>query len=130
MKPLVLDSSAMIAIALREKRGDQARRMIRAVPGNCFIHAVNAFEVVCVLIRKGVAKDGAWNVLTTGGVMIVDEIPSEMTRRAVDLKLEDQDLSLGDCHCLAFAEDIGGQLLTTDERLAGASKIVKTVHLQ
>ena len=35
--PVVMDSSAMLAIALGERRGDTVLRAIRANPGHCYI---------------------------------------------------------------------------------------------
>ena len=128
--PVVMDSSAMLAIALGERRGDAVMGIIRANPFHCYIHAINAYEVATRLMSDGVDIQEAWEAATLGGVQLVDEIPMDMSLRAVTLKGKHRYLSLGDCHCLAFAEEMGGQLLTTDERLADASKIVKAVHLQ
>jgi len=128
--PVILDSSVLLAIALIEKRGEKARSLIRASRGYCYIHSVNAYEVASKLMIKGANESDAWDAAAFGGVILIDEISDEMSRLAARLKVPHQYLSLGDCHCLAFAEEMGGQLLITDERLAGASKIVKTVHLQ
>ena len=129
--PVVMDSSAMIAVALQERRGSVVIDHVRAHPGNCFIHAVNAFEVVTVLVRKGLAEADAWNAVTFGGVLVSEEVTETMTRFAVALKLSNKDFSLGDCHCLAFAEEMGGSLLTTEGDLANAaSKAIKAVHVK
>ena len=127
--PVVLDSSALVAIALGEKRGERAKRVIREAPGQCFIHAVNAFEVFVVLARNEVSQADAWRAVSFGGVLVVDEIPEEMTLRAAALKIAHEHLSLGDCHCVAFAEEMGGCLLTTDERLASVSTSINMLHL-
>ena len=128
--PVVMDSSAMIAIALVESRGASVLQIIRANPGSCFIHSVNAYEVASRLMEEGVGFNEAWEASLFGGVLMVDEIPLDMSRRAVLLKNNNRHLSLGDCHCLAFAEGMGGSLLTTDERLAEASTIITAIHLK
>ena len=130
MEAFVMDSSAMLAIALGERRGKQAERAILANPGRCYIHSINAYEVACRLMSDGVDFVEAWKAAAFGGVRRLNFISLDMSLRAVRLKYARRDLSLGDCHCLAFAEEVDGTLLTTDSRLALASKIVKTVHLQ
>jgi PIN domain nuclease of toxin-antitoxin system len=127
--PVVMDSSAMSAIALAEQRARRVVEAIRAYPDACFIHSVNAYEVAAKLVGEGIDLPGAWKAATFGGVRIVTEITGKISLRAVELKIAAGDLSLGDCHCLAFAEGMGGCILTTDGRLAKASKIIETVYL-
>jgi len=128
--PFVMDSSAMIAIAYEEKRGRTVWKTIRANIGSCHIHSVNAYEVAAKLMSSGASLVDAWKAATAGGVRLMDTISLDMSLRAVTLKQTYSDLSLADCHCLAFAEDIGGSLLTTDPYLADASKIVEAIHLE
>ena len=127
--PVIMDSSAMIAIALREKRGEQARQIIRSAPGSCFIHAVNAFEVVAVLMRRGLREADAQRAVTFGGVILVEETPEKLIYHAARIKDAHSDLSLGDCHCLAFAEEMKGYLLTTEEELTKALTTIKVIRL-
>jgi len=123
-----MDSSAMLSIALSEKRGTSVVNLIRANPGSCYIHAANAVEVAYKLLERGVEENVAWDAVVFGGVFVVDDIPDRMSRRAARLKNDNQHLSLGDCLCLAFAEEMGGSLLTTDGRLAEACP--RSVHIQ
>jgi len=128
--PVVMDSSAMIAIALAEPRARLVVETLRAHPGACYIHSVNAYEVAARLVSEGIELPEAWKAAAFGGVQIVSEIAAKMSLRAVEIKTGKESLSLGDCHCLAFAEGMGGSLLTTDERLAEASTIIKAIHLK
>ena len=109
----------MLAIALSEKRGGGVVNLIRANPGNCYIHAANAVEVAYKLLVRGVEETTAWDAVVFGGVFVVDDIPDRMSRRAALLKKDNEHLSLGDCLCLAFAEEMGGSLLATDKQLVG-----------
>ncbi len=50
--PIVLDASALIAIALGEQGDGIVADIMDAAAGNCFIHAINAFEVAYKLFLR------------------------------------------------------------------------------
>ena len=131
--PVVMDSSAMIAIALAEPRARLAEEAIRAHPRGCFILSIHAYEVAAKLTEKGIDLPGAWRAATFGGVRMVNLVTAKMAFRAAEIKMARRDLSLGDCHCLAFAEGMNGCLLTTDGRMAefaaGNVMDLETIHL-
>lgn len=119
MSSVILDASALLAIALDEPG---AESVVRYMASGAYIHAVNAFEVATKLMRKAVVEEDAWSAAAFGGVIMIDEAGSPINRRAARLKYENQHLSLGDCFCLALAEDMKGYVVTSD----GGFAIAKT----
>lgn len=112
MMPVILDASALLAIALDEPgAGEVVRHM---ASGETYIHAVNAFEVAAKLMTKALTEEDAWSATAFGGVMTIDEAGNPINRRAARLKYANQHLSLGDCFCLALAEDMKGSVITSD----------------
>ncbi len=118
--PLVLDASALIAIALREPGDDVVAAIMDTAIGNCFIHAINAFEVAYKLMTKKVSEAEAWNAAAFGGAVKIDDAGDFVGKRAARLKISAPSLSLGDCFCIALAEDFGGRVLTSDGGFAKA----------
>ncbi len=125
MTPAILDASALLAIALDEPgAADVVRHMI---PGKTYIHAVNAFEVAAKLMAKAVSEADAWSAATFGGVITIDEAGIPINRRAARLKHANPHLSLGDCFCLALAEDMRGCAITSDGGFAIAETSARVV---
>jgi PIN domain nuclease of toxin-antitoxin system len=111
---IVLDASALIAVALHEPGGEAVLDRIRSAPGNAIIHAINVFEVVSKLMAKGVPEAEAWESADFGGILRIEDVGDYMVRNAVRLKQANPHLSLGDCFCLALAEDVEGYALSSD----------------
>jgi PIN domain nuclease of toxin-antitoxin system len=125
MTPAILDACALLAIALDEPgAGDVVRHM---VPGETYTHAVNAFEVAAKLMAKTVTEDDAWSAAAFGGVITIDEAGGPINRCAARLKYANRHLSLGDCFCLALAEDMKGSVITCDGGFAIAKTSAKVV---
>ncbi len=112
--PLVLDASALLAIALREPGDDVVVGFMDTAVGNCFIHAINAFEVASKLMGKNVSEAEAWEAAAFGGAIKIDDAGDFVGKRAARLKVSTPALSLGDCFCIALAEDLEGRVLTSD----------------
>lgn len=112
--PIILDASALLAIALREPGDDVVVKFIDSAVGNCFIHAINAFEVAYKLMAKDVTEAEAWDAAAFGGAVKVDDAGDYVGKRAARLKIANPSLSLGDCFCIALAEDLEGRVLTSD----------------
>lgn len=111
---IVLDASALLAVALHERGGDKVLEHIRSAPGNAVVHAVNVFEVVSKLMEKGMPEPDAWESADFGGIIRIEDVGDYMLRSAVRLKRANPHLSLGDCFCLALAEDVEGYAITSD----------------
>lgn len=120
--PIVLDASALVAVALHEAGGEAVLERINSASGNAMIHAVNVFEVVSKLMEKGMPEAEAWESADFGGIMRIEDVGDYMVRSAVKLKKANSHLSLGDCFCLALAEDVEGSAITSD----GGFSIAKT----
>jgi PIN domain nuclease of toxin-antitoxin system len=60
MEIVVLDASALVAIALFEPEREALLQRIQSAPGGVIIHAVNVFEVVSKLMSKGIPEMEAW----------------------------------------------------------------------
>lgn len=83
---IVLDASALIAIALHEPGGEAVLDRIESASGNALIHAVNVFEVASKLMAKGVPEAEAWESADFGGIMRIEDVGDHMVRSAVRLK--------------------------------------------
>lgn len=114
MTPVILDASALLAVALDERGAETVTRYMKAAPGAAFIHAVNAFEVASKLMARAVAEDEAWAAAAFGGAITVTDAGGSLGRRASRLKTANPHLSLGDCFCLALTEEMAGLALTGD----------------
>ncbi len=117
---VVLDASALLAVALHERGRDAVLRQIRNAGAGVLMHSINVFEVVTKLCRKGLSRDEAWSIVNVQDVLRIDEIEEDVLQIAVRVKLETPDLSLGDCFCIALAEYAGGVCITGDQRFRAA----------
>lgn len=117
---VVLDASALLAVAFHEPGRDIVLAHIRRSGSSVLIHSVNAFEVVTKLCYRGIPEADAWAVVELHDITRVDEVGEDVLHNAVRLKLASADLSLGDCVCIAFAEYTGGVCVTSDKRFRGA----------
>lgn len=121
MTPVViLDASALLAVALHERGRDVVLAHIQNSASGVLIHSVNVFEVVTKLCRKGLSEAEAWGIMNLHDVMQIDEVESEVLQIAVRIKNATSDLSLGDCFCIALAEYSGGKCITSDKRFREA----------
>lgn len=125
---LILDASALIAIALHEPGGDAVLEHIEKSGAGVLLHAVNAFEVVAKLRERGLSENDAWNAVQMNRIRRVTEIDDEMILLATNLKHQSPHLSMGDCFCLALAEYFEGTCLTSDSGFSTA-KTTATVML-
>jgi PIN domain nuclease of toxin-antitoxin system len=128
--PLVLDASALLAIAKGEPGDENVLGIIRQSTGNIFIHAVNAFEVAYKLMMWGFSEDAAWELCNVSGAVKIDDAGDFVGRRAARIKLSAPYLSLGDCFCLALAEDMQGRVLTSDKAFAKVQSIAEIILLR
>lgn len=128
--PLILDASALLALAKGEKGDDKVFDIIRQSSGNIFIHAINAFEVAYKLMLWGFPEDAAWEFCNVSGAVKVDDAGDFVGRRAARLKVTSPHLSLGDCFCLSLAEEMRGRVLTSDNGFAKAQSKVEIILLR
>lgn len=118
--PVVLDSSALLAVFFREPGGDVVLDHIDESGEGAFIHAVNAFEVVSKLRFRGLVEENAWDAMRHGRINRIEEADENFLRCALRVKYSAPSLSLGDCFCIAQAESMGGLCLTSDKGFLNA----------
>ncbi len=123
---LVLDASALLAIALRETGGDVVLSRIRNSFDGVLIHAVNATEVAAKLMARGIPENASWTAATFEGVQRISDAGDEIIRAVARLKSANPFLSLGDCFCLSLGEYVDGEVLTGD---GGFSRAATTARI-
>ena len=92
----VLDSSAVLAFLYDEPGAEKVRPDL---PGG-IISAVNAAEVLAVLVRKGAPLEEAVLALQKTRLQ-VQEFSAAVAVKTVDLQFRSHSLSLGDRACMA-----------------------------
>jgi ribonuclease VapC len=115
MADAVLDSSAILAVLLLEKGGDE----IVPYMERSLVSVVNEAEVISVLIQKGETNNRALEIVRRLPYELVD-LDRTLARRAGILWRDSKPrgLSLGDRCCLALAEREKLPALTADRRWA------------
>lgn len=119
--PLVLDSSALLAVSFQEIGAAFVLDCIRDAGSENYIHGINACEVAYNLIRRGFSPSTAWKLSPPVGVHQIDDIAGAVGERAVFLKASHPFLSLGDCFAISLAEQLDGCVLTGDRRFSEAN---------
>lgn len=119
-QPLVLDASALIAVAKNEPGAQFVINAMLAGTGNNFVHAINACEVAYILTGHGLSEKDAWEATSFGGFIRIEDVGQSMLENVCRLKSNTQHLSLGDCFAIALAEDLAGTVLTSDRNFAKA----------
>lgn len=124
-KPIVLDSSAVIAFINGEPGGDRVREIIITSHfRRLYFHRLNVCEVAYKLIRAGFSEKQAFGMaIMPDWFELSDRLDSGIWQRAVALKAQVRGLSLVDGVCIAFAEYLDADILTGDRqfREAGSS---------
>jgi ribonuclease VapC len=111
---IVLDSSALLAIILREPG---AARVQAAIPVS-ILSSANLAEVLTVCERKGLNSEQIYSDITILGLPVV---PLDAAHARVAAQLwrayPRLNLSLGDRLCLALALNLGASVLTSDREM-------------
>ena len=108
----VFDSSAVLAFLFEEPGGE---RTVPDLPGG-LMSAVNAAEVLAVLVHKGMSLEEARLALRKTRLKIVD---FSMDGAAKTAELLARGISLGDRACMATALLMGLPAVTADRSWAG-----------
>lgn len=130
-KPYALDASALLAVMLNEPGHEK----VRAVIDRAFIHSVNVAEVVGKLVRAGVPRGEAEQMIEELSLEIDGELSTGQAALCGELlaKTRRQGLSLGDCVCLTIAACVGGTAVTADQqwqKLKGQRVGDSEIHVQ
>jgi ribonuclease VapC len=124
----VLDASAMMAILLREQRGDQAIDLLDAT--DAFASSVNVSEAVAKLTDKH-GMDPRRVMVSLGHILTeVIDFDVDMGLYAGTLRRDTKrhGLSFADRACIATATELGLPVLTTDAAFEDAELDVR-VHV-
>ena len=111
----ILDSSAIVAYLKNEAGADEVARYLDT--GS--IVAVNAAEVIAVLIRNGMLGGEAREALLALGIPIIP-LDAALALRAGEIFAGTRQfgLSMGDASCLALAETTRSEAITADRTWA------------
>lgn len=111
----VLDACAMLAYLRGEEGGNVVDELL-AVPGaRCVAHSVNLCEVYYDFMRQAgstVAEEAIYD-LKSSGVGECADLDAAFWRSVGCFKSSGK-ISLADCFCLALAQRMGGEVVTSD----------------
>jgi len=110
----ILDASAALAV-LRHERG--SAQVVAALP-DAAMSAVNAAEVMRVLVRAGASPADARRAFARLHLSLIPFSEQDVAAVA-DMAHLTPRLSLGDCACLALSKRMGTEVLTADRAWAG-----------
>jgi PIN domain nuclease of toxin-antitoxin system len=111
-----LDSSAMVAFLRNEPGAAVVEALLLDPNTTCFAHAVNLCEVFYHFYRRGGETD-AQTVLATlrsAGIVTRDDLDLHFWQEVARLKAPRPNLPLGDCFCIALAQRLNGEIVTSD----------------
>ena len=91
---------------------------VRAIIDCAYIHSINIAEVVGKLVRDGVPRAEAEQMIGEFDLEIDEELPAHHAALCGELvaHTRQQGLSLGDCVCLTVAASNGSIAVTADRR--------------
>ncbi len=113
MKPLVMDTSALLAYLWKEP--GEARIAHLLTSGRCLLGAANLAELIGKITERGLPASEVPVLVDSLNVEIVP-LTRQQAELAGILRLTTRHLglSLGDRACLALARTLGGKVITAD----------------
>lgn len=111
----VLDACAMIAYLRGEPGRDVVERLLMNPEDSFYAHAINLLEVYYDFVRKFDESVGrrALEDLAADSVIKRRDMNQEFLLRVGDLKARGR-ISIPDCFCVVLAQELGGQVVTSD----------------
>ena len=112
----VLDASAVIAMLKGETGGSVVDALLAETADTCAIHVVNLCEVFYDLVRLMGVESARVVIAETSrsGIVIREDTDSEFWQRAGLYKAEIKRVSLADCFCMALADRLNAEIITSD----------------
>lgn len=109
------DACAMIAYLRGETGGTIVDGFLKTPADRCYAHTINLIEVYYDFIRQHDEPTArqALEDLAAAGVIERRTMSKSFTRRVGQLKAPGR-ISLADCFCIVLAQDISGQVVTSD----------------
>ena len=117
-KPSVLDACALIAFLQDEEGADVTEDALTDSSRDNYVHAINLCEMYYHFWRQDnqATAEAAVATVMGFGVAVREDMDAAFWRQVGRHKVLTQPLSLGDCCCLALAERLGAELITSDHR--------------
>ena len=111
----VLDASAMVAYLTGEPGEKVVAALLTDPAATCYAHTLNLCEVYYGAIRKTDVKRARQTILNlrTDGVIERQDINRHFWQRVGELKARGR-ISLPDCFCISLAQELGGEVVTSD----------------
>ena len=110
-----LDAGPMVAYIQHEPGEDVVAGLLEDAETICYAHAINILEVHYHFLRgyNQQTADKALENLIADGVIIREDMDMDFLRMISALKSRGR-ISLADCFCIALAQRLGGEVVTTD----------------
>ena len=111
----VLDASAIVAYLRGEPEGTVMRELLIDPDATCYAHAMNLCEVYYESVGQSNAAEATATVtsLFTDGVIARRDMSRRFWQRVGDHKARGR-ISRPDCFCIALAEELSAEVVTSD----------------
>ena len=126
-----LDACAMLAYLQQEAGGELVANTLNDTTVSCYAHAVNMVEVYYHYLRvfDEAAASKAITALKNDGVIAREDLDEDFWKSVANLKARGR-ISLADCFCIALAQRLGGEVVTTDHHEFDALVPLNLVPIQ
>ena len=110
-----LDAGPMVAYIHHEPGEDVVAELFQSPETVCYAHAINILEVHYHFLRgyNQQTADKAIEDLIADGVIIREDMDMDFLRMISSLKSRGR-ISLADCFCIALAQRLSGEVVTTN----------------
>lgn len=129
MEKVVLDASALLAMLLVERGGDQVEALLIDPNRAALMSALNWSEVFDRLLREGYSEQEVDRLLAKPDIEVID-FTVQLARLAAGYRVKAPSLSLADRACLALAQSRGATAWTADKLWARAKVNVPIVVIR
>jgi len=111
----VLDASAMVAYLSSEPGEMVVTGLLTDPNATCYAHTINLCEVYYILIRKMDVQRARQGILTlfSDGAIERRDMAEHFWQRVGEIKAQGG-ISLPDCFCIVLAQELGGEVVTSD----------------
>jgi PIN domain nuclease of toxin-antitoxin system len=115
---LVYDAGALIALIEGEPGAEGVQALISDPSNSGIIHTINMCEVFYDASRRHgeEAAQASYEGFLSLGLSVHDVLDEELWQAAARIKADYRRVSLADCICVALANQIDGEVVTTDHR--------------
>lgn len=113
----VLDSSAILAYIFGETGANAVNDLLTDPSNTCYAHAINLCEVYYTAIRRSNEQTARkiLSGLSHVGVIEREDMGRKFWERVGELKSRGR-ISLADCFCIVLAEELSGEVVTSDHK--------------